>query len=221
MNIPFWQRPVFVLLCGALIVFISLGGSKQLRTVPMRPISMDMGWGREALSLALAIQALLIGAAAPFAGMLADRWGAPRVIMIGGALFAASVFLMAQSTTPAGMIAAGGSDRRDRLWRLRFSADPGGRRSGGTGSQTELVARHCLGRWHRRPARHHTAEPVPDFNLRLGVRLDRLGPGRRARDPARLFDIRERYPRPRARTPDMRPRSRRSRRLRAIAVSGC
>ena len=107
MNIPFWQRPVFVLLCGALIVFISLGVRNSFGLF-MRPISMDMGWGREALSLALAIQALLIGAAAPFAGMLADRWGAPRVIMIGGALFAASVFLMAQSTTPAGMIAAGG-----------------------------------------------------------------------------------------------------------------
>lgn len=107
MSPPIWQRPVFVLLCGSLIVFISLGVRNSFGLF-MRPISMDMGWGRETLSLALAIQVLLIGAAAPFAGMLADRWGAPKIIMIGGALFASGVFLMAQSTTPAGMIAAGG-----------------------------------------------------------------------------------------------------------------
>jgi MFS family permease len=107
MSTRFWQRPFFVLLCGALIVFISLGIRNSFGLF-MRPLSLDMGWGREALSLALATQALLIGAAAPFAGMLADRWGTPRVMMLGGATFALGVFLMAQSTTPTGIFAAGG-----------------------------------------------------------------------------------------------------------------
>ncbi len=107
MKPPIWRRPVFVLLCGTLIVFTSLG-IRNCFGIFLRPISVDMGWGREALSLALATQALLVGAAAPFAGMLADRWGAPRVIMIGGLLFSSGVFLMAQSTTPEGMLASGG-----------------------------------------------------------------------------------------------------------------
>ncbi len=107
MSPPFWQRPFFVLLCGALIVFISLGIRNSFGLF-MRPLSLDMGWGREALSLALATQALLIGAAAPFAGMLADRWGAPKAMMLGGGVFALGIFLMAQSTTPAGVFATGG-----------------------------------------------------------------------------------------------------------------
>ena len=107
MTPEFWRRPVFVLLCGTLILFTSLGIRHSFGLF-MRPVSIDMGWGREALSLALATQNLLIGAAAPFAGMLADRWGAPKTIMLGGVLFASGVFLMAQSTTPTGMIAGGG-----------------------------------------------------------------------------------------------------------------
>lgn len=104
----FWRRPAFALLCGTLIVFISLGIRNSFG-VFLRPVSADLGWGREALSLALATQALLVGAAAPLAGMLADRWGAPRVIMIGGLLFSSGVFLMARSTTPEGMLASGGA----------------------------------------------------------------------------------------------------------------
>lgn len=107
MKPAIWQRPVFVLLCGVLIVFTSLGIRNSFGLF-MRPVSVDMGWGREALSLALATQALLVGAAAPFAGMLADRWGAPKVMMAGGALFSCSVLLMAQSTTPEGMFVSGG-----------------------------------------------------------------------------------------------------------------
>ncbi len=102
-----WRRPGFVLLCGTLIVFVSLGIRNSFG-IFLRPVSVDLGWGREALSLALATQALLVGAAAPFAGMLAERWGAPRVIMAGGLLFSSGVFLMARSTTPEGMLASGG-----------------------------------------------------------------------------------------------------------------
>ena len=101
------SRPAFVLLCGTLIVFVSLGIRNSFG-VFLRPVSLDLGWGREALSLALATQALLVGAAAPLAGMLAHRWGAPRIIMIGGLLFSSGVFLMARSTTPEGMFASGG-----------------------------------------------------------------------------------------------------------------
>ena len=69
--------PIFILLVAALIVFISLG-IRQSFGLFMRPITMDLGWGREVLSVALATQNLIIGIAAPFAGILADRWARPR-----------------------------------------------------------------------------------------------------------------------------------------------
>ena len=107
MTTPFWRRPVFVLVCGALIVITSFG-VRQSFGLFMRPISLDMGWGREMLSLALATQNLMVGVAAPFAGALAMKWGVSRTIMLGGLLFAAGIFSMSQATTPAGMLIGGG-----------------------------------------------------------------------------------------------------------------
>lgn len=74
----------------------------------MRPVTIDLGWGREVLSFALATQNLMIGLAAPFAGALADRWGAPKTIALGGAMFAAGILVMSQSATPGAMFAGAG-----------------------------------------------------------------------------------------------------------------
>ena len=97
-----WSSPLFVLMAGAMIVFTSLG-IRQSFGLFMRPISVDLGWGRETLSLALATQNLLIGVAAPFAAALADRWGAPRTVALGGVLFAFGILIMSQSTVPEWM----------------------------------------------------------------------------------------------------------------------
>lgn len=101
---PIWRRPLFVLIAAALIVFTSFG-IRQSFGLFMLPISTDLGWGREVLSLALATQNLLIGITAPFAGALADRWGAPRTMALGGAVFGLGILVMSQSTTPEWMFA--------------------------------------------------------------------------------------------------------------------
>ncbi len=103
----FWRSPLFVLLAGATIVFTSFG-IRQSFGLFMRPITLDLGWGREALSFALASQNLIIGFAAPFAGALADRWGAPRTIALGGTLFGLGILVMSQSTSPEMMFAGAG-----------------------------------------------------------------------------------------------------------------
>ena len=41
----------------------------------LQPMSADLHWGRETFALALAVQNLMWGAATPFAGMFADRFG--------------------------------------------------------------------------------------------------------------------------------------------------
>ena len=44
----------------------------------LTPMSSAYGWGRDVFALALAIQMLLWGAAQPFAGAMADRFGPCR-----------------------------------------------------------------------------------------------------------------------------------------------
>jgi MFS family permease len=107
MNQPFWRTPIFVLGCAAAIITISFG-MRQTFGLYMRPISDSLGWGREPLSMALAVQNLIVGLGAPFAGALADKIGIGRVIMAAGALYALGIFLMSQSTTPFEMLLSAG-----------------------------------------------------------------------------------------------------------------
>ena len=83
--LPIWRRPIFILISCIVMVMIAYG-TRQSFGLFMRPMSMDMGWGREVLSFALATQNLLIGAGAAFAGALATRWGAAKTIALGGGL---------------------------------------------------------------------------------------------------------------------------------------
>ena len=66
----------------------------------LAPASLDLGWGVETLSFAMAIQALVWGIATPFAGAVADRWGTGRVVVFAGVTFALGLLVMANGTTP-------------------------------------------------------------------------------------------------------------------------
>ncbi|MFM8901471.1 MAG: MFS transporter, partial [Burkholderiales bacterium] len=57
------------------------------------------GWTRETFALALAVQNLAWGVAGPVAGMLADRFGAFRVLIGGSLLYAVGLVLMALATS--------------------------------------------------------------------------------------------------------------------------
>src|SRR5438445_6596832 len=85
--------------CGCLIGMISFGPRSALGNF-LRPMSIDNGWGRDIFALAVAMQTLLYGAVQPFAGALADRFGTLRVIVVGAALYALGIFMMAHATTP-------------------------------------------------------------------------------------------------------------------------
>jgi MFS family permease len=54
------------------------------------------------------MQTLLYGAAQPFSGALADRFGMVRVIIVGALLYAAGLFMMAQATTPTTLYLSSG-----------------------------------------------------------------------------------------------------------------
>lgn len=65
----------------------------------LRPMTLDLQWTRATFAFAIALQNLVWGFSQPFVGMVADRFGAGRVLVAGGLLYAAGLALMAQSTT--------------------------------------------------------------------------------------------------------------------------
>ena len=95
-----WRTPAFVVGCGCLIALISFGPRSAVGQF-LTPLSLAGNWGRDVFSLALAVQNLLWGVGQPFAGAIADRFGAVRVLCAGAFIYAAGLVLMAYSTTPA------------------------------------------------------------------------------------------------------------------------
>ncbi len=87
-----------VLLCGAAVVTVSMGIRHGFGLF-LQPLTMDRGWSRETFAFALAVQNLVWGIFGPLAGMVADRFGAFRVLVIGGLLYAGGLVLMALSTS--------------------------------------------------------------------------------------------------------------------------
>jgi MFS family permease len=94
-----WRTPAVLIACGCVIAVISFGPRSSLGFF-LTPLSSANGWGRDVFGLALAIQNLLWGAGQPFAGAIADKYGAPRVLSTGAVLYALGIYLMAQSNTP-------------------------------------------------------------------------------------------------------------------------
>ena len=83
---------LYAIIAGCVISFVSFGFSASF-SVFLRPMSADLGWGREIFSLSLAIQALMWGVTQPLAGAYADKHGATQVLAFG-AVFAALGFAL-------------------------------------------------------------------------------------------------------------------------------
>ena len=88
-----------VLACGAAIVTLSMG-IRHGFGLWLQPITQAQGWTRETFSFALAVQNLTWGLAGIFAGMLADRFGAFRVLVAGAVLYGLGLIGMAYAPTP-------------------------------------------------------------------------------------------------------------------------
>jgi MFS family permease len=87
-----------VLLCGALIVTLSMG-IRHGFGLWLQPMTMDRGWSRETFAFAMAVQNLAFGLAGPLAGMWADRKGAFPVLITGGVMYALGLAGMALAPT--------------------------------------------------------------------------------------------------------------------------
>jgi MFS family permease len=88
-----------LLACGAAIVTISMG-IRHGFGLWLQPITQAQGWGREEFAFAMAIQNLSWGFMGIFAGMVADKFGAFRVIVLGALIYGTGLFGMAWATDP-------------------------------------------------------------------------------------------------------------------------
>ena len=102
-----WRTPGMILGAGALALGLAVGIRHGFGLF-MQPVSMANGWGREVFAFAIAVQNLIWGAAQPFAGGLADRFGAGRVLLAGAALYVAGLLVMACATSPGVLLLGAG-----------------------------------------------------------------------------------------------------------------
>jgi MFS family permease len=80
--------------CGFLVLTIGLG-VRQSFGIFLKPVSAELHVGRELFSLGTALSMLLMGAVAPFAGRLCDRFGSAPTIAGGGALYVLGMIVTA------------------------------------------------------------------------------------------------------------------------------
>ncbi|HZW47776.1 MAG TPA: MFS transporter, partial [Microvirga sp.] len=91
--------PELIVLAGCLIALITFGPRASVGLFQI-PMTTEFGWGRDTFSLAIAVQNLLWGVGQPFAGAVADRFGAFRVLCAGAVLYALGLVVMANAATP-------------------------------------------------------------------------------------------------------------------------
>lgn len=96
-----------LLIFGGLMVTLSMGIRHGFGLFNL-PITMANGWGRETFALTIALQNLIWGAVQPITGALADRYGAFKIMVAGGALYALGLAGMAISTDALNFSLAGG-----------------------------------------------------------------------------------------------------------------
>ena len=88
-----------LLLCGAAIVLLTMGVRHGFG-LWLQPITQAHGWLREDFSIAIAVQNLVWGLAGIFSGMLADRFGAFRIITSFALIYSLGLLGMGLTDTP-------------------------------------------------------------------------------------------------------------------------
>jgi MFS family permease len=94
-----WQRRWLLVISGGLIMGAALG-VRHVQGLFMLPVTLDHGWNRETFGFALALQNLVWGLTQPFTGMIADRFGSLRVLIVSGLVYVLGLGVMSIAGTP-------------------------------------------------------------------------------------------------------------------------
>jgi predicted MFS family arabinose efflux permease len=103
---PRWTSPWAIIAAACLITGLAMS-LRQVLGLYLRPVTMDLGIGREPFSNAMAIANLVWGFGAILFGFWSDRFGAARVAVAGVLCSMVGFWLITQVSTGAGLIAAG------------------------------------------------------------------------------------------------------------------
>ena len=100
--------PEMIILAGCLISLLTFGPRSALGAFQRDMLSAN-DWTREMFSLGVALQNLLWGVGQPFAGAVADRFGAVRVLAVGAVLYGLGLASMAYVTGPTAFALTSGT----------------------------------------------------------------------------------------------------------------
>ena len=95
-----------IVLSAGLIVGIAMG-LRQVMGLYLPPMTKEHGIGREPFSTAMAVANLVWGLGAVFAGMIADRYGAGRVVVTGALCTMIGMYLMYAAQTGTDLLISG------------------------------------------------------------------------------------------------------------------
>ncbi|WP_027856799.1 MFS transporter [Marinobacterium jannaschii] len=93
-------NPWWVVAAAALILVCNMG-IRQSTGLMLPAISLDLSIPMATLGFGFGVQNLIWGAVSPIAGMMAERFGTPRVLLAGGVIYAAGLLLAAQAESSA------------------------------------------------------------------------------------------------------------------------
>lgn len=101
------RNPTILIIAAALVISLSMG-IRSTFGLFQGPMTMELGFGREAFGFAMALQNLLWGLFQPLAGMVADRYGSGRVLFIGAIAYGAGLYGMSGIESTFGLNISGG-----------------------------------------------------------------------------------------------------------------
>ena len=91
--------PETIILAGCIIAILTFGPRSAVGAF-QKDMLVANGWTRDIFSFGIALQNLMWGMGQPFAGAMADRFGAVRVLVAGAVLYGTGLVLMAHASTP-------------------------------------------------------------------------------------------------------------------------
>lgn len=100
-------RPVWLIILAAGMIVGTAMGLRQVMGLFMVPMTTDLKIGLEPFSLAIAIANLVWGFASIPMGLIADRWGTARVIVVGALMTAVGLVMMWAARTGIDLIVSG------------------------------------------------------------------------------------------------------------------
>ena len=95
-----------IVLSAAAVAAVGMG-IRQTMGLFLKPMTMELGIGREDFALAIAVANLVWGFAAPFTGAIADTYGAGRVVVFGAICTALGLVFMWVATDRAHLLFSG------------------------------------------------------------------------------------------------------------------